>query len=62
MAQQQQVYHVKVNAIFMAANEMFYPSHDYWVSPEVYNGKTADGRDFKDLCESATAETVTVGA
>ena len=61
MAQQLQVYHVKVNTVFFAANEMFYPSHEYWVSTDIYNGKTADGRNFADLCESATPETQTVG-
>ncbi len=39
---------------------VFYPGRgDYLVAAEVYNGKTTDGQNFKDLCEP-NAPTVNV--
>ena len=49
-------YKIKVNTVFSAHNEMFYPSHDYWVPVAIYEGKLPDGRVFKDLCASAQPE------
>jgi hypothetical protein len=49
-------YKVKVNTVFLAHNEMFYPAHDYWVSPDIYNSTLPDGRKFMDLCVEAQEE------
>lgn len=54
-------YKIKVSTVFFAHNEMFYPSHDYWVTPEIYNGQTLDGRSFKDMCLVAQPEYAPTG-
>jgi hypothetical protein len=61
MPQQATYYHIKVSTVFFADNEMFYPSHDYWVSPETYDSQLSDGRKFKDLCLTAQQETHSFG-
>jgi hypothetical protein len=54
---QRVVYRIKPSSIFFASNFMFVPATEYVVSEDVYNGLTADGKNVKDLCSSATQET-----
>jgi hypothetical protein len=53
-----QVYRIKPNQAFQAVDVVFFPGQEYMVSEDVYNGKTSDGRDLKDLCGPASLETV----
>jgi hypothetical protein len=49
----QQFYSIRPKQPFMFADVMFYPGRgEYIVSEQVYNSKTADGLDFKDLCDA----------
>jgi hypothetical protein len=62
MPQQVTYYHVRLNSGALVGADVFYPNVDYWVLPDFYdNGKTADGRNFKDICVSAVQETQTFG-
>jgi hypothetical protein len=55
-----QYYSVRPKQVFIAAEVTFYPGRgEYLVSEDVYNGKTVDGLDFKDLCDP-NAPTVTL--
>lgn len=55
-----QYYSVRPNQVFTANDVIFYPGRgEYLVAEEVYNGKTTDGQNFKDLCEP-NAPTVTM--
>jgi len=62
MPTSQDYFRVKVNGVFLVGNDTFYPNVEYLVTNETYQGKTADGRDFKDMCASAVQETQTFGA
>jgi hypothetical protein len=63
MAQQVTYYHVKLGSGALVGTEVYYPNVDYWVDLDFYdNGKTNDGRNFKDICVSAVQETQTFGA
>jgi hypothetical protein len=63
MVEQVTYYHIRVKGGVLVGSEIFYPNVDYWVLPDLYdNGKTVDGRDFKDACVSAVQETHTFGA
>lgn len=56
-----QYYKVRPNTIFYVGMEIYSPNFDYWVTAEIYNGKTADGRNFSDCCFPATQETHSFG-
>lgn len=63
MAYQTNFYRIRVGTVVLVGTDTFYPNADYWVEPDFYDsGKTADGRDFKDVCLSAVQETQTYGA
>ena len=47
------MYKVTVGLIFTAHNVQFMPGSAYQVSDEVYNGKTDDDKNFKDMCLTA---------
>jgi hypothetical protein len=53
-----QVYRIKPEQVFQAADVIFFPGQEYMVSEDLYNGKTSDNRDFKDVCGTAIPETV----
>ena len=47
-----QYYSVRPKQVFLAAEVTFYPGRgEYLVAEEVYNGKTVEGQDFKDMCD-----------
>jgi hypothetical protein len=51
----EQYYSIRPKTVFQANDVIFYPGRgEYIVAESVYNGKTADGQNFQDLCEPAT--------
>jgi hypothetical protein len=50
---QRNIYQIRPTLPFFAASEMFVPGREYRISEDLYNGKTADGQNVKDLCEAA---------
>ncbi len=52
---------IKATAVIVTGSDIYYPGHEYLVSPAIYNGQTADGKNFKDLCEVVSTETLAFG-